>query len=405
MRILSLGFPLPGVALDNYSFASAPSFFDYDAIVADPSALGRLIDEVVQGTKEHVTRSGERVVSGPAGPGEIALSDLLRQRRNETERLLAGGGLAVCLTYPNVTHETFDRYGWLPAPDGIAYREPFLRRGYGTEVVVEQDTHPFAPLISAWRERLAYQAHFDAEAPCVVARSAGGAAVAIELAVGEGRIVFLPPPAKPLAGDQRYAFSDALQLAVRQTLRRASPSAPPAWVASYGASGAPEKPQRGPEAPGAGLDALLWQEGRHGLEEPVRAALALLGFRVAPDDIDRPAQLHLDGKIALLEVAGSTDAIGIEAHYRLRGRLEEAIARRRPKRGVLVINGYRAQEPSQRAAQYTEPLRIAAETMRYCIVTSVQLYDAARAAIAGDDERVGRFRERLLATEGVMQDV
>jgi hypothetical protein len=71
---------------------------------------------------------------------------------------------------------------------------------------------------------------------------------------------------------------------------------------------------------------------------------------------------------------------------------------------VLVINGYRTQEPSQRAAQYSEPLRIAAETMRYCIVTSVQLYSAALAALAGDDARVRRFRERLLTTEGVMQD-
>jgi hypothetical protein len=45
----------------------------------------------------------------------------------------------------------------------------------------------------------------------------------------------------------------------------------------------------------------------------VRAALALLGFRIAPDDIDRPAQLHLDGQIALLEAEGSTDAAGRSA--------------------------------------------------------------------------------------------
>jgi hypothetical protein len=401
MRILSLGFPLPGVALDNYSFASAPSFFDYDAIVADPSAFAQLIQDVVAGTKEHTTRSGERVVASAAAAHEIDLGSLLAQRHAETERLLSNGGLVVTFAHPNATHETFDCYGWLPAPEGVSYREPFLERGSGTGVTVAEDSHPFAPLIAAWRERLAYHAHFDTRDGQVFARSAGGAAIAVELRYGDGRIVFLPPPAKPLAGDQRYAFSEALQAAIHQTLRQDAKSAPPAWVATY----AQEKPVRPPEGaqkgPGAFLDGLLWQEGVHGLGEPVRAAFARLGCRVAPDDVDQPAQLHLGGQTVFLELEGNLDAVGMEAHYRLRRRLEEAITRGRPKRGVLVINGCRAQDPSQRAAQYTEPLRIAAETMRYCIVTSVQLYDAVATC---DDARAQRFRELLLTTEGVLPD-
>ena len=399
MRILSLGFPLPGVALDNYSFASAPSFFDYDALVVDPSALSQLVDGVVAQSEEHTTRSGERVVAQSAGAGEIALADLLRDRRDETERLLANGGLVLCLAYPNVTHETFDRYCWLPAPEGLAYREPFLRRGSGTQIEVVQEEHPLAALLLGWRDRLAYHAYFEGAPGCAIARSPGGAAVAIEVPSGTGRTVFLPPPARPLARDQRYAFSEALQTAARRILRRSWHSEPPPWVAEYRErSVAGQEASDGPED---GLERLLWQEGREGLEEAARAALTRIGFRVAPDDLDQPAQVHADGKTALLEIEGSTGAVGMEAHYRLRARLEEAIAQGRPKRGVLIINGYRRQEPPERPAQHTEPLRIAAETMRYCVATSVQLYDAARAS---DDETARRFRERLLTTEGILDD-
>ena len=57
MRILSLGFPMPGPQVDNHSFASAPVFFDYDAIVVNPLALSQFIEEVVSGSKEHTTPS------------------------------------------------------------------------------------------------------------------------------------------------------------------------------------------------------------------------------------------------------------------------------------------------------------------------------------------------------------
>ena len=62
MRILSLGFPLPGAPIDNHTFANAPTFFDYDAIVVDTAALSRLIEQVVDGSEEHTTRSGDRIV-------------------------------------------------------------------------------------------------------------------------------------------------------------------------------------------------------------------------------------------------------------------------------------------------------------------------------------------------------
>ena len=431
MRILSLGVPLPGPKVDNHGFADAPCFFDYDAIVVEPLALSALIDDVVAGRGEHATRGGERLTNGLSGPDAVALAELLRDRRDETARLLANGGLAVCFATPNAVHAGVagfagcDRYCWLPAPAGLAYGEPHLRRGAGSEIIPLEHDHPFGPFVEQFRGKLAYRAYLADGAPGVrvIARSAGGAAVAVELAVGPGKVVLLPPAAKLPTGDQRYAYSNAIQEGIRQTLRLASGSSAPAWLDEYALPGLRERSagrdEAGERAASAREDllaseeavaeleryrALLWQEGRFGLEEPVRAALSLIGFTVAPNDIDAPAQVQVEGRgpIALVEVDAAEGAVGMAGHYRLRRRLEEAIAKGRPKRGLLVINGYRTRAPADRPAQYEDPLRIAAESMGYCLATTAQLYHAARAALEGDEATVRAFRERVMSTAGVL---
>src|SRR3990170_2448637 len=165
MRILSLGFPMPGPPVDNHSFAGAPTFFDYDALVVDPQALSQLIEEIADGSERHITRAGDRVLNGPSGPGTVGLADLLRDRRDETARLLARGGAVVCFAYPNVVHERVagfaecDRYCWLPAPAGLRYAEPFLRRGDGTLLRPAAKSHPFGPFLARFQSRLAYQVY------------------------------------------------------------------------------------------------------------------------------------------------------------------------------------------------------------------------------------------------------
>ncbi len=440
MRILSLGVPLPGAPVDNHTFANAPTLFDYDAVVADPRALSGLIEETVSGDAEHQTRAGERVVNGSSGNDAVGLADLLRSRRDEAQRLLDRGGLVVCFAQPNAVHQGVagfsgcDRYCWLPAPESLHYGEPLLRRGSGSEIIVLEHDHPFGPFMEAMRTKLTYHAYYDETAPGfagaanVIARSAGGAAVAVQLKVAQGSVVFLPPPARPPTSEARYAFSNALQDAIRHALNVASRSAAPAWVAEYDLPGLSER-IAGRDAAKATAEqanaelleqeervqeldayrALLWQEGAYGLGRPVRDALALIGFRVAPPDADAPAQLHLEKsgsgrRVALLEVEAGIGAAGMAAHYRLRRRLEEAIAAGHPKRGLLIINGHRTVAPADRPPQYDDALRIAAESLRYCVATTEQLFHAVRAEMSSDEVTVAAFRERLLTTEGVLQE-
>jgi hypothetical protein len=436
MRILSLGFPMPGPQVTNHSFANAPSFFDYEAIVVNPLAVSQFIEEIVSGEREHATRDGARIVNGPGTTGTVALADLLRDRRDETAGVLRRGGMVVCIAYPSARHagvegaSDCDRYSWIPSPDGVAFEEPFLRRGNGAEIEVADAAHPFARYIRDMRGKLAYHAYFDDSASAsVFARSTGGAAVGVELAAGPGRIVFLPPPAKEPTTEQRYTISNGIQEGVRQTLRHASAISRPPWTDEYALPGLTDRAAARSEAQAVvdeaetalasdnkALDeveryrSLLWQEGRFGLEESVRAALALVGFRVVALDIDAPAEIRVEAddpreRVAVqLEVEGSVDAVGMAPHYRLRARLEEAIAAGKPKRGLLIINGHRTLPPAERPPQYEDSLRIAAELMRYCVATGEQLFHGVRAALSGDDETVKALRERLLTTEGILRE-
>jgi hypothetical protein len=95
----------------------------------------------------------------------------------------------------------------------------------------------------------------------------------------------------------------------------------------------------------------------------------------------------------------------MQPHYRLRERIESRIATsgERPL-GIVVVNGYRALAPSARPEQYTDALRIAAESMRYCVVESSRLLEAVRAKLQGKGDTAA-FCQSLIATEGVLPPV
>src|SRR3972149_6087378 len=142
MRTLVLGLPLPPVTFDNSSFLSAPSLFDYGRVIVETSALSEAIEQVTAGSTEHRTYGGLTVVNGPGGAAAFSLAGLLRLRP-------PGAGRA-------------------RAPRGAAGR--------------------LASRACLWEREELPPPHAR-----VFARSPGGAAVGVELEVGPGRVILLPP--------------------------------------------------------------------------------------------------------------------------------------------------------------------------------------------------------------------
>ena len=429
-RILSLGVPLPGTRVDNYNFLSAPSFFDYDAIVVDMRATAHLIEEAIAGTLEPETFGRARVRLSAESPDEIALADMLARRADETAGLLANGGIAaVFADAPSALRGVpgagdLSSYAWLPAPGGIAW-ERLLLPADGTQAQIVDYQHAMAPFVLSQLANVTYRARVDIDAAPhethVFARSYGGAVIGIELPLERGRVVLLPALKSIPAGDGRYTFSDTLQSCIRRMIGVMAEGRAPAWLAHHERPGLEERSatldaaRKNVEASQRALDdaqaahnelaryhALLWQEGALGLDPVVIDALRQVGFDVfdqKPDEIE----IKFGETSVLVEIDASDGTVGMAPHYRLRQRIERAIERRgAAPRAVLFLNGHRLSAPEQRGEQASDALRVAAETMRYCIAPTSALFEAVRAALAGDDTVVSRFREALLSAEGML---
>ena len=430
-RILSLGYPLPGPLVDNYTFISAPAFFDYDALVVEIAAVSALLEGVISGDTAVTSFTGAPVRTKAAAPGDVSLRDLLTQRRDEAAMLLDRGGIIVAFASPGVAHRIddagppLDDYCWLPDDIAALCRAPALHPSAGTRAHIVDFHHPLAAFVHSRLAHVAYTAYIDTAAvPAshVFARSEGGAAIAAELPASSGRVVMLPAMKAPPAGDARYAASDALQAGIRYALGAMAPGREPPWAAAYTLPGLDDR-TAALDAARADLDRaqaqldesqrahdelaryrrLLWQEGALGLHDVLLDALRLLGFQVYASD-PNAIELRYDDTTLLLEIAASERPVDLDAHYRLRQRIEDAIAQRKSTpRGLLVVNGRRLAAPAERADEVTPALRAAAETMRYGIATTAGLFAAVAAALAHDDAAVSAYRCRLLRDEGLIE--
>lgn len=430
MRLLSIGRALPDRRIDNHTVFNAPAAFDYDAIAVDPEGVFVRIRELVDASADHTTLADAQVVNGGAGDGAAA-SEILRRRHDEVVRALERGSLVVVFAHPQAMitgvagFPGIDRYFFLPAPPGLAWDAELIRWGEGSDVAVSDHAHPFARYIDTVRDDMLYRAWFEervrgfANSAHVFARSAGGAPVGVEFRVLGGSVVFLPAP-RTRGGDPARAQATAIVAAVTEHLERPAGD-PPMWVTRESVPGLDEREaevERGRaqvhraeeqrDAAEAEAEPLrrvrdvLWTEGSHALLPAAQRCLELLGFTVRV--IDDVAMLQADDVRIELEVEGSEVTVGMAPHYRLRNRLDARIeSEGSAPRGLIVVNGERTQALDRREEPHVEALRVAAEATSYALLPAPELFNAARAALAGaDDETLAALRARIAGTNGLV---
>ncbi|MHB8574924.1 MAG: hypothetical protein ACYDCQ_06275 [Dehalococcoidia bacterium] len=432
MRVLVIGFPLPNPRFDNYTVLNSPSWYDYDAVIVEPESISSIIEAVVNRRDDHTTRADEPVLNQPTSALNVGLADAIRRRRAEATKLLANGGVIAVFAKPEVVHEGVagfsgcDRYAFLPAPAGVSYDIPFMLRADGNEVRPADEAHPFAPVIERYRSWFAYRVRFDDSAQGfpgygkVIARSIGGAAVSIELKVGDGKIVFLPALGSMAFGEQRFELASALLEALRLSRGETSEETP-AWASTFALPGTAEAESeereareslaaaqarhdeaRAKVAEATKYRGLLWQTGTVHLEPLVRDVFRTIGFEVEPDP-DKPGWIRDGNVTALFEVEGSIDPVVEVPYFRLQKRLEQDLFKtKEPKKGLIVVNGQRLQPPRERTQPFSDTLRIAAENYRFGLVSTGRLYDAIRAVLEEPYDTVRRsvIRSNLLTAVG-----
>jgi hypothetical protein len=433
VRVLVLGFPLPDPRIDNHNPFNAPSFFDYDAMVVDPATFTLSAAQLLSGEKTFDAHDGRPVVNGPTTASSVSAADQLRRRAEETQRLLGSGATIVVLARPNATQggiigfEGCDRYSWLPAPPGMNWGPPFLRAAEGKTVRIAAEDHLFAPILRDYRKNWVCRAFFDDQHPGlrdrgrVIARGGAGVPIAMEFEVLGGRLIFLPVFAEegtPARGKLANRIVDTLTQLAGEGVAESEP----AWERAIAVPGLEqleaevEEVSQAAAASASRLEAaeersaalrshrrLLTREGPE-FTAAVSETLALFGFAMAATAARPALEVHDEGMTALVECEGSRDQVVEWPYIRLQRRLEERLlSKRETPRGIVVVNGFRGQAPDDRQQQLTDPLRIACENYRYCLVTGATLFAVVQRVLggAGADFLAG-VRRRLLSTTGLL---
>ncbi len=433
MKLLSIGMALPHPDIDNYNPLTAPSYFDYDVLYVDPAAVTGTAAALLEEGRSFEAHDGRPVVNAATTASAVSAAELLRRRLDETQRFLERGGLVIVAARPNATQagiigfEGCDRYGWLPAPAGMAWSHPYLRAAEGKTLRIVAEDHAFASFLRDLRRHLAYRAFIDDQQPPVreagrvLAVGGADAPIAVELRVLAGRVLFIPPFPED-AGNARTELAEKLFDCAAQLVRAATPVEAPHWARGIAVPGLEQLEAELEEVEQAAMDTsaraavvrernetlaghrkLLTADGR-AFNDAVRAALDLLGFgRVgAPED---GLAVESDGQVCFVETEGNRDEVVEWPYVRLQRRLEKRLLERSESpRGLVVVNGHRHQPPEDRQQQYTDAMRIACENYRYCLVTGETLLAAVKRALGGASEaELSGIRRRLLSSNGLLE--
>ncbi len=432
MRVLSISFPLPNVAVDNYNPVTAPNYNDYDALIIDPAGIDRVVRELVEEGKEYEAFDGRPVLNIPGSATAAGLADQLRRRQEETRRLLEAGGLVVVLGRPDafqggvVGFEGCDRYHWLPAPAGMSWSAPWLRAGEGKTVRIADEYHPMSAVLREFRNEVAWRAWFDDRQAefrrhgRVIALGGSGVPVGAEFEVLGGRVVFIPVVMESY-GAQRSQLAQALVDACRQLGGLGGREEPPYWVRGVAVPGLEQVEAELEEAEAAAAEVrsrleavrerhdalarhreLLWQSGA-GFREAVTAALQALGFAIVSGP-GEPVAVRSEETVAFVEAESVPGQVVEWPYIRLQRRIEaELLAGRSAPKGLVIANGFRERDPEQREQELSEPLVRACENYRYALVTGRTLFELVRRALGGADEATMLgVRRRLLQGAGLL---
>lgn len=401
--------------MKNISFLSSETFLDADLLILDPASVSASWSQATVRPNTHRTLD--------LGQHARAVRLNLFKRRDEVERLLQSGKLIVSFLRPpeivriemdeGRKYQEFSNYRWVPGSGSEDFAAS-VQSGTGSEIRITDRKHPFASFLSSFKSELYYEAHLSTSPTNkhVFATNKVGLAIAFSMKVGDGSIVFVPPP----------PYSDAAKIkgcilnCARPFFRGGELPPPPDWARNIPIPGESElnrniehiKTDIGElevrlEREKESLDelsmfrTLLYGTGE-ALEESVIKAFRLIGFeadRVQNENLDHDLHFKSIEGFGIAEIEGKeNDAIhlgkldqltrGIQEYYAIEGSFPA---------GLLIGNAYRLKSLENRGEAFTEKVKAAAERFKFGLLSTVELFEAVVFILNNPED--GNFKARL----------
>jgi hypothetical protein len=344
----------------------------------------------------------------------VAPIGLIDDKRFEAEKLLAKGGIIVCLIAPEVVPGILDlkkgSYDWIPVP-GLGN---VVMKGTGQRIK-RVKANPFDSYLDLpgviWYAYLNQSQKVKYE---ILAKNEGDFAVAARMDVGDGAIYLLPFSLNTNWMDMIY---ECLEKAWKKGIERREP---PAWLASIKVPEQEEILQRLSEVDSKikelveqhrriSIDLeqkleilkLLYEQGTP-LELAVKSGFKELGYKLEKQG-DRDLVFDGQAQRVVFEVTGSTGAIELSKIRQLLDFImdEEKKSSKTPK-GVLVGNHEIEKLPSERGVAFTQAVVERAKAFGICLLPSQKLFEVIlQFRQRGMDPE--QFWKDLIATKGIYQ--
>jgi len=441
MRLHLLNY---GVAADHPGvvslsrFGDSNSISDYDGLLFDPDRLEAEIRPLCTGSNGHYTTLD----------GNGVIESLLARRRREVGELLdVKGGVIVCLLRTKQssfsldvrkpgktsTHwfNTYEFFRELKTTSGSVLPIHSISEGAGTNFKVLSGGGPLSTYFGKLRGNLRFEAFFNLHSSSmakpgeveVFAVNSVEKPIAAQFRVGEGSVIFIPVP----IGVSRSDFGIALVQTVKNLVSRNQDVETPQWAEEILVPGAEahisrinELEQR-IELATSELDelkrqrdavlqfrVLLFGSGKFILEPVVREAFRRLGFDV-PDPDSYAGEWDMegtaDGRSLIGEIEGAEGAVAVNKFRQLLQYVTEEVLEGKDPKGILVGNGFRAEEPQNRGEQFSEHVLRGAAKNSFCLVPTTELFKAVCAVLSRpDDEELRSYiRETLYEKTGIWE--
>lgn len=432
LRILCYGINANHDAIVNlHSVRDSRSFSDYDAFIFDPQGFIKESSEI--GQVSEVAASIEDI-SG-------SLRSRLDRHRDEIKELISDkGGVAIFFVRPNEFNltaryssgrfrgdESYNPYFLVEHVDGNSLFfliKNDLQSGHGNAIKLSQNVR-IPSYFNILKGFLSFHASFSGqEAETVgevLAVNSVNRAVALEVSVGNGTVLFLPVPVDV----DPTKLGAALVQTIRERLSKPELESAPAWAESICVPGSEKHDDElaalrlSEQSIKQKIDdledarksllqhrQLLYSTGKHVLEPAVRRAFSVLGFTVLEPDAYAGewdlSMTDLDGTYVIGEVEGPEGAVDVDKFRQLLNYQADELLQGKECKAILIGNAHRHQEPESRPVSFTEHTIKGAAKMGFCLLPTPELFKAVCAVLTFNDEiKREKIRQSILKCTGI----